>query len=74
MKKIITKGFQKIQEKVDDIMGYVPPEVVEKIKKMDLITYFQNCEPNELVRDSRTQYSTKSHSSLKMSNRMLELF
>lgn len=55
-------------------MSYVPPEIVEEIKKMDLITYFQNCEPNELVKDSRTQYSTKSHSSLKMSNRILELF
>lgn len=55
-------------------MGYVPPEIVEQIKKMDLLTYFKNYEPNELVRDSRTQYSTKTHSSLKMSNRILELF
>ena len=49
-------------------MGYVAPEIVEEIKKMDLITYLKNYEPNELVRDSRTQYSMKSHSSLKMSN------
>lgn len=49
-------------------MGYVPPEIVEEIKKMDLITYLKNYEPDELVKDSRTQYSMKSHSSLKMSN------
>ena len=49
-------------------MGYVAPEIVEEIKKMDLITYLKNYEPHELVRDSRTQYSMKSHSSLKMSN------
>ena len=49
-------------------MGYIAPEIVEEIKKMDLITYLKNYEPDELVRDSRTQYSMKSHSSLKMSN------
>lgn len=47
---------------------YIPPEMVKEIKKMDLLTYFKNYEPNELVRDSRTQYSTKTHSSLKISN------
>lgn len=49
-------------------MGFVAPEIVEEIKKIDLITYFQMCDPNELVKDCRTQYSTKTHSSLKMSN------
>ncbi len=49
-------------------MGFVAPEIVKEIKKMDLITYFQMCEPDELVKDCRTQYSTKTHSSLKMSN------
>ena len=53
---------------------YIPAEIVKEIKKMDLLTYFKNYEPNELVRDSRTQYSTKTHSSLKISNRILELF
>ena len=46
---------------------YIPPEMVKEIKKIDLLTYFKNYEPNELVRDSRTQYSTKTHSSLKIS-------
>lgn len=55
-------------------MGYIPPKVVEEIKKMDLLTYFKNYEPNELVRDSRKQYSVKSHPSLKMSNGLWNYF
>lgn len=53
---------------------YIPPEMVKEIKKIDLLTYFKNYEPNELVRDSRTQYSTKTHSSLKISNRYWNYF
>lgn len=49
-------------------MGYIAPEIIEEIKKIDLLTYLKTCEPNELKQDSRTQYSTKSHSSLKISN------
>ncbi|MCI5595448.1 MAG: hypothetical protein MR380_01795 [Lachnospiraceae bacterium] len=30
-------------------MPYIPPEVVAKAKEMDLLTYFKNYEPNELV-------------------------
>ena len=49
-------------------MGYVPPELVEKAKKMDLLTYLKNYEPNELVRETKNQYCTKTHDSLKISN------
>lgn len=28
---------------------YIPPELVEKAKQMDLLTYFKNYYPNELV-------------------------
>ena len=47
---------------------YVPPELVEEAKKVDLLTYLQNYEPNELVRETRTQYCTRTHDSLKISN------
>ena len=47
---------------------YIPPELVEKAKQMDLLTYFKNYYPNELVRETKTQYCTKEHDSLKMSN------
>ena len=30
-------------------MPYIPPEVVEKARAMDLLTYLKNYEPQELV-------------------------
>lgn len=47
---------------------YIPPELVEKAKRMDLLTFFKNYYPEELVQETRTQYCTKTHDSLKMSN------
>lgn len=49
-------------------MGYIPPQLIEKARTMDLLTFLKNYYPDELVRDSRTQYSTKTHDSLKISN------
>lgn len=47
---------------------YVPPKLVEDAKKVDLLTYLQNYEPNELIRETKTQYCTRTHDSLKISN------
>ena len=49
-------------------MAYYPPEIIQKVKQMDLLTYLKNYEPYELVKDSNNQYSTKTHGSLKISN------
>ena len=49
-------------------MPYIPPEVVEQARKMDLLTYLQNYEPDELVPFSRDTYCTRTHDSLKISN------
>lgn len=38
------------------------------IKELDLLSYFQNYEPDELIRYSRNEYGTKTYSSLRMSN------
>lgn len=43
-------------------------ETIEKSKKIDLLTYLQNFEPDELVRFSRNTFCTKEHDSLKISN------
>jgi hypothetical protein len=48
--------------------SYVSPEAILKAKKMDLLTYLQNYEPNELVHVSGNVYCTKAHDSLKISN------
>lgn len=31
------------------IMPYIPPSVVQEVKRMDLLTYLKNYEPYELV-------------------------
>lgn len=49
-------------------MPYIAPEVVQKVKQMDLLTYLKNYEPNELVHFSGNTYTTKTHDSLKISN------
>lgn len=49
-------------------MPYIAPEVVLEVKKMDLLTYLQNYEPQELVKFSSNTYCTREHDSLKISN------
>lgn len=49
-------------------MENIPPEVIEQARQIDLLTYLQNCEPNELVRISGNNYTTRTHDSLKISN------
>ncbi len=49
-------------------MPYIAPEVVQEVKKMDLLTYLRNYEPYELVHFSGNTYTTKTHDSLKISN------
>ena len=49
-------------------MPYVAPEVVQRVKQIDLLTYLKNYEPYELVHFSGNVYTTRSHDSLKISN------
>lgn len=49
-------------------MPYIPPEVIEQARQIDLLTYLQACEPHELVRISANNYTTRTHDSLKISN------
>ena len=41
---------------------------MEQAKQMDLLTYLREYEPQELVRISRHEYTTRTHDSLKISN------
>lgn len=54
--------------KAGDKMPYVSPQDILQAKQMDLLTYLQNYEPNELVRISANTYCTREHDSLKISN------
>ena len=49
-------------------MGFIQPDIVEEVRKMDLLTYLKNYEPHELVRIGNNVFSTKTHDSLKISN------
>ena len=49
-------------------MAYATPEEISKAKEMDLLTYLQNYEPQELVKISSGNYCTREHDSLKISN------
>ena len=37
-------------------MPYIPPQVVQEVKRMDLLTYLKNYEPYELVHFSGNTY------------------
>lgn len=49
-------------------MSYVSPETISQAKQMDLLTYLQNYEPQELVHVAGNVYCTKTHDSLRISN------
>ena len=41
-------------------MPYIPPEVLQEIKKVDLKTYLKEYEPRELVHFSGDVYTTRT--------------
>lgn len=47
---------------------WVHPDIIEKAKQVDLLTYLATCEPQELIRETSKQWCTKTHDSLKISN------
>ena len=62
------KQYQSQAGKEMKIMPYIPPSVVQEVKRMDLLTYLKNYEPYELVHFSGNTYTTRTHDSLKISN------
>lgn len=49
-------------------MPFIPPETIQRARQVDLLTYLETCEPNELVHISGNHYCTREHDSLKISN------
>ena len=47
---------------------YIPPPILDELKKVDLVTYFRTIMPYELVKASANEYTTKTLDSLRMSN------
>ena len=53
---------------------YVPKEVADELKKIDLLTYFRNYSPDEIYHSSGNEYRMKSEHSLTMSNGLWNFF
>ncbi len=53
---------------------WVTPEQIERAKQIDLLTYLQEHEPNNLRRIGSSTYCTVEHDSLKISNGMWHWF
>lgn len=51
-------------------MAYFTQDQIAKAKEIDLLSYLQHYNPEELLYDSRNSYKTRSHDSLKISNGM----
>lgn len=49
-------------------MGYVTRSQIAKAKEIDLLTYLQQYDPNELLHVGGNTYCTREHDSLKISN------
>ena len=49
-------------------MPYIDPKEIERVKQIDVLTYLEQREPDELVRLGNGSYCTKTHDSLKLSN------
>ena len=53
---------------------YIPKEIVKQAKKIDLLTYFMNNNPSELVKKGANTYSLKTHDSVIISNGLWHRF
>ena len=51
-------------------MNYYNKEIIDKVKKIDVVSYLSIFEPDNLVKFNRDTYCTKEHDSLKISNGM----
>ncbi|NLT14142.1 MAG: DUF3991 domain-containing protein [Clostridiales bacterium] len=49
-------------------LKYYDKEQIAQAREMDLLTYLQRYEPDELIHDGGNSYHTRSHDSLKISN------
>ena len=53
---------------------FIPKEIVKQAKQIDLLTYFMNNNPSELVKKGASTYSLKSHDSVIISNGLWHRF
>ena len=49
-------------------MPYIPPDLIAQVKQIDLLTYLQTYDPDELVSAGGGEFCTKTHDSLRISH------
>jgi hypothetical protein len=54
--------------------NFVPKEIVKQAKQIDLLTYFMNNNPSELIKKGTGTYSLKTHDSVVISNGLWHRF
>ena len=54
--------------------AFIPKEIVKQAKQIDLLTYFMNNNPSELIKKGTGTYSLKSHDSVIISNGLWHRF
>jgi hypothetical protein len=52
----------------EEVIPILSKDTIQSAKSVDLLSYLQRYEPDELVHVAGNEYSTKSHGSLKISN------
>ena len=53
---------------------YIPPNLLQKAREMDLLTYLKNFNPSELVKITSDTYSTKTHDSMRIDDKLWHRF
>ena len=48
-------------------MAYIKPEILKKVKQVDLLTYLLNYQPDRLKKISHNTYCIRDHDSLHIS-------
>ena len=74
VKKERNKDARQRKRRSKIMTKFVPKEVVKQAKEIDLLTYFMNNNPSELVRKGTNTYSLKSHDSVIISNGLWHRF
>lgn len=60
--------------RISNYDNYIPEEQIEEARRMDLLTYLRNYEPQELKHVSGNTYCLRSHDSLRITNGMWNWF
>ena len=74
LQKKKNKSLKNTKKRRDKMSKFLPKDEILSIKSVDLFTYLKTCFPSELQLFCNGTYTTKTHSSLKISNGLWHYF